>query len=362
MKSISTILTNKKNIFHIDDVNTIDQFDLLHWHDSFDPDEMNHFFKVKGTPAFFLNDYIINCENFNSNVQFIGLPLWLEKSRKFWNLEEFNNKKIETKYCFNFMINKKQINRYLCIKLVEVLKLDNFIYTWSGVDNYFDCGKIINEYNDIKEFKPLTADQFGQILSPITLDPIFFYNGIEDLQNTGASLYNYGGNRNSWDWGCNKLFLHSAVALITESLSYQKASMFTEKTLYSILGCNFPIWVGGGNRQAEMFKKLGFDAFEDVINHDYQHYDTLLERCVYAFTLNNKILTDFEFARAMRNLHRERLENNRNLLFSGILSNYINVKLEEQFANNHYLDDSFKSALGELLKHFKVDNSQLELP
>ena len=204
--------------------------------------------------------------------------------------KEFDDKKTETNYCFNFMINKKQINRYLCIKLVELFKFKNFTYTCSGDDNRFDCSDIIKEHNYLNKLSPLTTDQIGKMLSPILIDPIFYYNGIENLQNNGSSIGNYGSNKDSWDWGLNQMFANSAVSLITESIAYQKASTFTEKTLFCLLGLNFPIWIGG-HKQAEMWQRLGFDTFNDVINHDYQYYDTLLERCCYAFILNKKILT-----------------------------------------------------------------------
>lgn len=361
MRLISTIFQNTKNILHVHSVDHIQKHDLVHRCDVFDLDEINDLFQSKGVPAMFLSDLIIHCEDFYPRVKFIGLPLWLERQRKDWNLEEFDDKKTETNYCFNFMINKKQINRYLCIKLVELFKFKNFTYTWSGVDTRFDCSVIIKEHNDLNKLSPLTTEQFGEMLSPILIDPIFYYNGIENLQNNGSSIGNYGGNKKTWDWGCNKLFLHSAVSLITESLSFQKASAFTEKTLYSVLGLNFPIWIGGGNRQAEVWKKLGFDVFDDVINHDYQHYDTLLERCVYAFTLNKKILTDLEYATSLRNLHIERLKNNRSLILSEKLSDYIKNELETHLPSND-LDDSFRDALNQLLKKFNIDNYQLELP
>ena len=360
MRLISTIFQNTKNILHVHSVDHIQKHDLVHRYDMFDLDVINDLFQSKGVPAMFLSDHIIQFENFYPGVKFIGLPLWLERQRKDWNLEEFDDKKTETNYCFNFMINKKQINRYLCIKLVELFKFKNFTYTWSGVDTRFDCSVIIKEHNDLNKLSPLTTDQFGKILSPIAIGKFFYHEIQESTQNNG-SAYPIPSNHNSWNLGCNKLFFQSAVSLITESLSYQKASAFTEKTLYSVLGLNFPIWVGGGNCQAEMWKKLGFDVFDDVINHDYQHYDTLLERCVYAFTLNKEILTDIDYATSLRNANIERLKNNRSLILSGKLSDYIKNELETHLPSND-LNDSFRDALNQLLKKFNIDNYQLELP
>jgi len=252
------------------------------------------------------------------------------------------------------MINKKQVNRYLCIKLVELYNFKNFIYTWSGAGRHFDCKDIIAEHQMLGAQSPLDSAQFGQILSPIVLDSIFYKDNTiqKDTKHDGSSMANYGGNRNSWDWGCNKLFLESAVTLITESLSYQKASVFTEKTLYSVLGASFPIWVGGGNKQEEMWKKMGFDTFDDIINHDYQYYDTLLERCFYAFEFNKKILTDLDFAKSVRSKNMGRLISNRNLILSEKLTEYISAEIKKHYPNKIPL------GIQEILDNFNIDNCQ----
>jgi hypothetical protein len=349
---------NHDHILHIKDVDNIFSDDVFQAYDEYYIEEFYDLFNEKGFPGTFIGDMTIRYEDVHPKMKYLGLPLWLEYLRHSWTLQEFENINVETNYCFNFMINKKKISRYLCIKLVELFEFDNFIYTWSGVDNNFDCSDIIKEYNNL-QVSPLTADQFSKILAPITLDPIFHMKeNIE--QDTDPYNIKYGGNRNSWDWGCNKLFSHSAVSLITESLNFQKATMFTEKTMYPVLGLTFPIWVGGGNQQAETWKEIGFDAFDDVINHDYQYYDTLLERCVYAFTLNKRILTDIDYASSMRNSHLQRLKNNRSLLLSGQLSKYTKKELNNHFANSSP-DDSFKKSMNQFLKHFYIDTQDLDL-
>lgn len=362
MRLISDFFKNKKNIVYVDNVEKIESNDIFHRYDVLEVDEIREIFDLKGTPAVFISDHIIHYDNFIDNVKFIGIPLWLERQRQDWNINEFTETEYETEFCFSFMINKKQINRYLCLKLVELFKFKSFTYTWSGADKYFDCSEIIQEHHHLGKSSPLSSSQFAEILSPITLEPFFYSSSLKNIQHNGSSVKFYGGNRNSWDYGVGKMFSESAVSLITESMIHQKASTFTEKTLYSLLGLSFPIWIGGGNKQAEMFKKLGFDTFDDIINHDYQYYDTLLERCVYAFTLNKKILTDLEFAKLMRKKHTERLKNNRNLILSGKLNEYIQKELGNFLPSDNNLDNSFKNALNELLKEFKVDNCQFELP
>ena len=76
-----------------------------------------------------------------------------------------------TNTAFNFMINKKQINRYLCIKLVEFFKLTSFDYTWSGVDQNFDMSTILEELDKLGTSSPITEVERTFLLLPITTQP-----------------------------------------------------------------------------------------------------------------------------------------------------------------------------------------------
>jgi hypothetical protein len=226
---------------------------------------------------------------------------------------------VSTKTAFNFMVNKKQVNRYLCIKLIELFELTSFDYTWSGVDQNFDMSTIIEELNKLGSSFPITEVERTFLLLPIATQP-------KVLPIVEAIPVNYGlgnsiGPWGVWIGGLKFMFERSAVSLITESISYDPATVFTEKTVYATIGLTFPIWVGG-YRQAQNWQKLGFDTFDDVIDHSYQHYDTLIERCYYAIKNNLKILQDVEHASQLRNTHMARLQANNALLRSGQLEKF----------------------------------------
>ena len=224
-----------------------------------------------------------------------------------------------TKTAFNFMVNKKQVNRYLCIKLVELFKLTSFDYTWSGVDQNFDMSAILEELDMLGTSSPVTESERTFLLSPITTQP----KVLPAIQCISSNTYlkNTAGEWDVWVLGLKPIFLNSAVSLITESIRYNPAMVFTEKTLYATVGLTFPIWVGG-YKQAQNWQKLGFDTFDDVIDHSYQHYDTIIERCYYAIKNNLKILQDVEYASQLRNTHMARLKANDALLRSGHLERF----------------------------------------
>ena len=274
-------------------------------------------------PAFIVNDHLSAMAP--SDYQVYCAPLWLAKNTR-WivrNLPEHQD--YQTQYTFNFMINKKQVNRFLCMKLVELLKLGNYDYTWSGVDSRFDMTDILAELSSLGKDSPLSITQRSFLLSEIRIPQKFFRH----IGDTNTTSVKYPDNSWTWNHGLNNMFSKSVVSLITESLSFEKSTVFTEKTAYAILGKTFPLWVGGGISQAQRFEEMGFDVFNDVIDHSYQHYDTLVERCYYSFKRNLHILSDYEYASNIRESMMDRLEHNQHLLKNKHVDDFCKRQIEQ---------------------------------
>jgi hypothetical protein len=218
---------------------------------------------------------------------------------------------LKTEYCFNFSVNLKRINRFIMIKLIEWFGLTNMDYTWSGVDSNFDMSIIIQEMNSVQN-PPWSREFESFLLAPITTQKKWINTPNDTLIE---STHIQTVNKKAWHAGLDQLFSHSAVSLIAESIDYQSGAGYTEKTAYALFGQTFPIWVGG-KYQAEQFAKLGYDTFDDVIDHSYQYRDTLIERCYYAIADNLEILKNLEHATALRNNLSTRLTENRQKLLT----------------------------------------------
>lgn len=336
IKVISTVQHGR----HLDNITTISNDDAVHCYDVFDQEYIDSLLK-KGTPKYFINDHITAGEF--DGIEFIGLPLFAEKETKKIISEIHFDDGVDTSVCFNFMINKKQINRFLCIKLVEWFKLNSFDYTWSAVDQKFDLSYIISELDQLAHQSPLDTTARSFILSPVQLKRKFIE--FPDMQNSEFAIIEYGGNKWTWDNGLRQMFSKSAISLITESVGTQRAAVFTEKTLYPILALNFPIWVGGYNQAAE-WSRFGFDIFDDIIDHSYQSHNTLIERIYYAFADNLKLLNDLETVSQLRTKHKDRLLKNRNLLLQNQLGKFIDLEINKFPAD-------LQPAMPEILKHFR---------
>ena len=302
----------------LSEIKKFESDDILLIYDSFDDSELDKLIALKGAPSAIFNESFSFYES-RHTFPIYCTDIWLEKElQRFRNLPMITDP--VTEYSANFVINKKQINRYLAMKLVEYFNIP-VDYTWSGIGEYFDMSGIIKEWNSIS-FDEIPLDVRNHLLSPVRLPAKW----IDYRNNPGneAGVPKYGGNIWSWTHGIDKVVSCSAVSIITESIWTQRAMHFTEKTLYAILGLTFPLWVGGYH-QADEWRKIGFDAFDDVINHDYQHHPTLIERCWWAIKLNSELLQDIGALRALRKKHLDRLVSNReNMIFGDHFYNYNN--------------------------------------
>jgi hypothetical protein len=321
---------------------------IFHVFDVFDYQFVQQVINTNGLPKLIISDHILDIDiKQKFNIDFCGLPLWLDREIKLWKKSEFDNTNMTTDFCFNFMINKKQTSRYLLIKFVEIFNLENYTYSWSGLGRSFDCSMTIQELNNMHS-ELLTNNQRSKLLAPITIPEKFVSHQSEYLQvEVDYGRINYGGNRWAWDNAVQELFNKSAVSLISETVNYQLASVFTEKTMFSVIGLTFPIWIGGYG-QASQWKQIGFDIFEDIINHNYQFKPTLVERCYWAFKDNLPILTDLNLAASLRKKHHLRLLKNRELLLDGALQDYTNQIIKsysgEELVSITKVIDMFKNS------------------
>ena len=263
------------------------------------------------------------------------VPRWIENDASYYYNDEFSDV-VETKSTFNFMINKSNIHRYVLIKLLEAMNFTTDFYTFSGVDNFYtDQLKILGKYY-IHQLTNLPNDIAGELVNPIKTLPKFYTDENSIVTDTFVTSSNDNSpayNHNNYHRYLKQNFESTAVALISESVVNDKQASdhcihFSEKTLFSILGLNFPIWVGG-YAQADNWKNLGFDVFDNVINHSYQYKNTLLERCYYALFDNRHILEDITLASNLRKQYMDRLLKNRDLLLNGHLNYVIKTEAEK---------------------------------
>lgn len=224
---------------------------------------------------------------------------------------------LRTRHVFNFMINKKMDHRYLTMRLIEYFGLTSYDYTYSG-----SCTNINDEqiYRDIRSLDPdaktFTDEVMSEILGPVNIP-------IRKVAPEHTGYYEV------WQHGLRDILQNSLVSLVTESDNgdYGPVSVFTEKTVYAWAAGTIPIWPGG-YRNAEQMQRMGFDVFEDLVDHGYQYEDTMFMRCYRAFHDNLGLLDmDLAEANTLRQRLQRRFEKNHAHLTSSKLHQWYRAQL-----------------------------------
>lgn len=228
-----------------------------------------------------------------SRRETVFVPVWLNAFCNFNQGHPILTDNVATVDCFNFMIYKQRLPRLLMLTelLNRGLTTDSYIYCdHTGIG--FSTPGVLN----IIESKYFGASR------QLT------YNNIANYNNFLR----------------DNVFEKSAVALITETIEpeWHDNMTFTEKTIWAMLSLNFPIWAGG-QKQAELWKDVGFDTFDDIVDHSYQYLTDPATSIQQALDSNRRLLTDLPYVSDLRHQMTGRLKQNRQLVIDNTIKKYL---------------------------------------
>jgi hypothetical protein len=248
----------------------------------------------------------INHEDELNNYNHICLPIFLAAE-----VQEFIDQKIQPDWSqkskiFNFMINKPRLNREFLLIMIEHFKLDNYSHSlaWKKINFNKRTLKASMQnalYSSMVDRAtgtiPVTDYAFGP--------EIALEHGVKNGNFKNAETYNQLLR--------TAVFEPSCISLITEPSFLEKETLHTEKTVMAFYGGTLPIWVGGW-KLAKYARSMGFDVFDDIIDHSYEDFDDPWDRCYYAIEKNLQLLTNFDCAKQAINENQDRLRKNVKLL------------------------------------------------
>jgi hypothetical protein len=194
---------------------------------------------------------------------------------------------------FNFSINKQRPHRIKLLKMIEELPLTNFTYSLPWLENPYSRIAVTN-------YMIGTETQMPQ--------------GIRSGSIQNCETYKYLLQKNVYEPSC--------ISLITEPTYIEREAFLTEKTIMAIYGGTIPIWVGGW-RSADALRLLGFDVFDDIVDHSYETLEDPWARVRQAVLLNLNLLRNFTITDAILT----RLRCNLNLLQDGVFDREVNTQL-----------------------------------
>lgn len=253
------------------------------------------------------------------NFNHISLPIFLVTSA-----EEFRQKNIRPNWNnkttrFNFMINKPRHNREFLLLLIKHFELVDYSYSlcWKTT-NLKRNHMIRNTQSDV--YKKIIHD------TPMNIPQRIYTFGHEVFMDHGLR---YGHVKNAENYSGllqSTVFEPSCVSLITEPSFYERETLQTEKTIMSIYGGTLPIWVGGW-AIPESMRRLGFDVFDDIIDHSYEKLADPWDRAYMAVEKNLKLLRAPDLAKDFIANNHARLQHNVDLVEQNIFLKYCDQKI-----------------------------------
>ena len=157
----------------------------------------------------------------------------------------------------------------------------------------------------------------------------YYLNKYEFIDSVGIAR----GSHTNFDRYLRKIFGNSTVDIIVETVLINRSGIITEKYLNSIYGYNFPIYIGMAG-SVNHLRKLGFDLFDDVIDHGYDTIQDHYTRMFTAINSNRQILENRELALTHWNQCKDRFNQNYRLM-QEIYKNKEDIAIQ-------YIEDSLK--------------------
>jgi len=251
----------------------------------------------------------------------VSLPIFLVKAA-----EEFKQKNIRPNWNnkntrFNFMINKPRHNREFLLLLIKHFELVDYSYSlcWKTT-NLKRNHMIRNTQSDV--YKKIISD------TPMNIPEKTYTFGHEIFMEHGLRYGHVTNAENYEGLLQSTVFEPSCVSLITEPSFYERETLQTEKTIMAMYGGTLPVWVGGWGIPESM-RQLGFDVFDDIVDHSYEKLADPWDRAYCAVEKNLDLLRDPDLAKDFLLANHARLQHNIDLVEQNVFLKYCDEKISQ---------------------------------
>ena len=140
-------------------------------------------------------------------------------------------------------------------------------------------------------------------------------------------------NTNNFERDLRSKYRNSFLEIVTESSFASPGYMLTEKTRHAFVACNFPIFLFGQHGVAHL-RDIGFDVFDDIIDHGYDNISNPFDRITTAIDSNVHLLTDGDHVKQLWQANRDRFIHNFEV--SKTIDQYYRARAERIWQNLHW--------------------------
>jgi hypothetical protein len=266
-------------------------------------EHLSNMFEYYSDKKFILITSLENLDQYiqNDNVKIVS---WggdiTNQQRDYINLAPLTEKNLDSKLNFVSLNRNNRSHRAVLLSLLYGLDLDKH-----GLISCMFKDEIVEIFEYLKwdftdtRVKEIVEQGFTKLKSAtmtINDDKEIYHNYNNDnVTNFKNKLMNY--------------YREIFVEIITETSFTEKCYLITEKTLNSIYGMNFPILMCGKG-SVELLRQIGFDMFDDIIDHSYDTIDNPIDRLYTAISNNSRLLADNKYVKDIWVANKSRFENN----------------------------------------------------
>lgn len=215
------------------------------------------------------------------------------------NSENSFNKK------FLCLMGNRAWHKYWILQKIYDMELYPMSYL-SFLDRYKSATNPYH-YNDFKEKYSGNTD---------FVDDIYNNKKVIELDKTKEEITKNDNSHAEW------IYKDTSISLVaeTDANSSKNALFVTEKTYKPLANCHFAIWIAHPG-VVQFVRNLGFDVFDDIIDHRYDTIDNDTERFAYALQSLKSFLYNIPQNSHKRQELNQRLKNNQ--------EKFLNYKLKE---------------------------------
>lgn len=236
---------------------------------------------------------------------------YVNQRAKYLELEPVLDKNFESDRTFISL--NRQVRDHRIVNLSYLFGSD---YAKHGVISYLGRSRLNMEFEP-KHFLDRISWEFSDHHEGIReklfsgYEQILEYDGFIDdeyqiYQEYGTSTNDNIGNFNT---SLRPRYRNSFVEIVSESSFTAPSFMLTEKTAHSFFGCNFPI-ILSGKGAIQHLRDVGFDMFDDYVDHTYDTIENPFDRIITAIEYNQQLLLDSDYAKKCWKSAKHRFENN----------------------------------------------------
>lgn len=227
------------------------------------------------------------------------------QQKEYQTLDPIIKKNLNSKTTFLSLNRNNRIHRAVLVSLLYGLDLEsNGLISWMYKD----------QVDDLIPKDSWVFDDDQQHIKQL------FENGFKKVKNNQLSInddkdiYKTSNNDNVSNFKnvLSNYYQNTFVEIVSETTYTEKAYLLTEKTLNSIYGCCFPIMISGQGSVA-FLREMGFDVFDDIINHNYDTIVNPIDRLYSAVNDNLELLSNNDRTKKLWSSCEDRFLNNVNI-------------------------------------------------